>query len=101
MTYDRPVLVYGYDPALGAKTYRTVSRAIAYDDPDTGEVYHLVINQAIYIPHLHHHLLCPMLYWVNDMTIRDLPKFLAADPTDQTHALTTMDPDNLTQMLTL
>jgi hypothetical protein len=26
----------------------------------TGKVYHLVINQAVHIPHLDHHLLCPM-----------------------------------------
>jgi hypothetical protein len=26
----------------------------------TGEVYHIVINQAIHNPHLDHHLLCPM-----------------------------------------
>ncbi len=60
LDYDRPVIVEGYDPSLGAKTYATVSGALAYDDPVTGKVYHLVISQAIHIPHLDHHLLCPM-----------------------------------------
>jgi hypothetical protein len=61
LDYDRPVIVKGYDPSLGIKTYSTVSGALAYDDPVTGEVYHLVvINQAIHIPHLDHHLLCPI-----------------------------------------
>ncbi len=64
LDYDRPVIVEGYDPSLGTKTgtktYATVSGALAYDDPVTGEVYNLVINQAIHIPHLDHHLLCPM-----------------------------------------
>jgi hypothetical protein len=60
LDYDRPVQVVGYDPALGVKTYRTISGVVAHDDPATGEVFHLVINQAIYIPHLDHHLLCPM-----------------------------------------
>jgi hypothetical protein len=58
--YDRPVIVKGYDPSLGTKTFATVSRALAYDDPVTVEVYHLVINQAIHIPHLDNHFLCPM-----------------------------------------
>ncbi len=60
LDYDRPVIVKGCDPSLGTKTYATVSGALAYDDPLTGEVYHLVINQAIHIPHLDHHLLCPI-----------------------------------------
>ncbi len=60
LDYDRPVIVKVYDPSLGTKAYATVSGALAYDDPMTGKVYHLVINQAIHIPHLDHHLLCPM-----------------------------------------
>jgi hypothetical protein len=30
---------------------------------------------------------------VNDVIVNNLPKFLAADPTDQTHALTLTDPN--------
>jgi hypothetical protein len=84
----------GYDESLGSKTYQTVSGVIAYDDPQTRRMLHLIINQAIHIPHLDHHLLCPMQCRVNEMIVFDLPKFLAADPTDQTHALTLTDPDN-------
>jgi hypothetical protein len=61
----------------------------------------LIINQAIHIPHLDHHLLCPMQCRVNDVTVNDLPKFLAADPTDQMHALTLTDPDNPLQPVIL
>ncbi len=60
LDYERPTVVEGYDPSLGTKTYATVSGGLAYDDPMTSRVYHLVINQAIHIPHLDHHLLCPM-----------------------------------------
>ncbi len=61
LDYERPFVVEGYDPSLGTKTYATVSGGLAYDDPTTNKVYHLVINQAIHIPHLDHHLLlCPM-----------------------------------------
>ncbi len=38
---------------------------------------------------------------VNDVTVNDLPKFLAANPTDQTHALTMTDPNNPLQLVIL
>jgi hypothetical protein len=38
---------------------------------------------------------------VNDVIVNDLPKFLAADPTDQMHALTLTDPDNPLQPVIL
>ncbi len=98
---DRPVVVEGYDHSLGTKTYATVSGALAYDDPVTGEVYHIVINQAIHIPHLDHHLLCPMQCRVNDVTVDETPNFLAHDPTDHTHALTIRDPHHPAQMVIL
>jgi hypothetical protein len=44
LDYDRPVIVKGYDLSLGTKTYATISGALAYDDPLTDEVYHIVIN---------------------------------------------------------
>ncbi len=91
----------GYDESLGSKTYQTVSGVAAYDDPQTGRTVHLIINQAIHIPHLDHHLLCPMQCCVNDVTFNDLPKFLAADPTDQTHALNLTDPNNPLQPVIL
>ncbi len=94
LDYERPVVVEGYDPSLGTKIYATVSEGLAYDDPTTSKVYHLVINQAVHIPHLDHHLLCPMKCQVNDMVVDNTPKFLTSDPTDHTHALTIKDPDH-------
>jgi hypothetical protein len=61
----------------------------------------LIIHQAIHIPHLDHHLLCPMQCRVNDVIVNDLPKFLASDPTDRTHALTIKDPNNPLQPVIL
>ncbi len=101
LDYNRPVSVVGYDESLGSKPYQTVSGLVAYDDPQTGRMLHLIINQAIHIPHLDHHLLCPMQCRVNDMTVNDLPNFLAANPTDQTHALTLTNPDNPLQLVIL
>jgi hypothetical protein len=57
LDHNRPVTVMGYDESLGSKTYRTVSGVVAYTDPTTGRMLHLIINQAIHVPHLDHHLL--------------------------------------------
>ncbi len=101
LDYDRPVIVKGYDPSLGTKTYATVSEALAHDDPVTGKVYHLVINQAIHIPHLDHHFSCPMQCQVNDVIVDNTPMFLISDPTDHTHASTIRDPHQPAQMVIL
>jgi hypothetical protein len=101
LDYNRPISIVGYDESLGSKTYQTMSGVVSYDDPQTGRTLHLIINQAIHIPHLDHHLLCPMQCRVNDVIVDDLPKFLATDPTDQTHALTLTDPDNPLQPVIL
>ena len=50
--YNRPVTVLGYDPALGAKQYNTVSAVLGFRHPVTGQRYHLVVHQAIHIPPL-------------------------------------------------
>ena len=69
--FNEPVNVQGYDPLLGTKTYRTITGAVAYFDPVSGSVYHLVIHQDIYIPGLDHHLLTSMLCRVADVEIND------------------------------
>jgi hypothetical protein len=101
LDYRQPVFVVGYDKSIGSKTYQTMIGVVAYDDPQTGRMLHLIINQAIHIPHLDHHLLCPMQCHENDVTINNLPKFLAANPTDQTHPLTINDPNNPLQPVIL
>ncbi len=99
--YLRSMSVQGYDPALGTTQYNTVSGVLAYDHPISVETYHLVVNQAIHIPHLDHHLLCPMQCRVNDVIINETPKFLAQDLTEHTHALTVQDPHDPVQMVIL
>ena len=58
--YECPVNVQGYDPSLGTRQYRTISGVVAYTHPYSGTKYHLVIHQAVNVPELEHHLLCPM-----------------------------------------
>ena len=86
---------------MGDRTYQTVSGVIGYDHPVTGQTYHLVIHQAISIPHLEHHLLCPMQSRVNDVTINEIPKFLASNPTNETHSIIVTDSDDPEQLMIL
>ena len=90
--FERPVKVSGYDPKDGTKEYRTVTGVVAYDHLQTGQTYMLVVNQAIEVPHLQNHLLCPMQCRMNGVKINELPKFLAETPDKTTHALQVVDP---------
>ena len=85
--FNEPVNVQRYDPSLGTKTYKTITGAVGYCDPVSGRIYHLVIHQAIYIPGLDHHLLSPMQCRVADVEINDCPKFLIADPIEESHCI--------------
>ena len=58
--YERPVSVQAYDPSLGTQQYRTVSAVVGYECLRSGKTYLLIIHQVIEIPHLNHHLLCPI-----------------------------------------
>ena len=61
--------VSGYDPKDGAKEYRMVTGVVAYDHQQTGQTYMLVVNQAIEVPHLQNHPLCPMKCQMNGVKI--------------------------------
>ena len=101
LDYNRPVQVLGYDSTLGSKTFKTVSGALAYDDPTNGKTYHLVIYQAISIPHLGHHLLNPFQTRVNDVRINELPKFQATNPTESDHSILVPGPERQDHVLTM
>ena len=89
--FDTPVEVYGYDQTQGAQHFRTVSAVMEYVHT-TGQRYHLVVHQAIEIPHLQHHLLCQMQCRMNGVEINDKPKFLTKNPTADSHAIIVQDP---------
>ena len=89
--FNEPVNVQVYDPSLGTKTYKTITGAVGYCDPVSGGIYHLVIHQAIYIPGLNRHLLSPMQCCVADVEINDCPRFLIANPTEDSHCIIAHD----------
>ena len=93
--------VSGYDPQLGSRDFKTVSAVLEYTHPITGQLYHIVIHQAIQIPNLDHHLLCPMQCRVNDITINNVPKFLMKTPTPDSHSIVAHEINNPLTLLVL
>ena len=87
--FNRPVNVVGYNPSKGIMTpdCQTVSGAVAYDCPMTGEVFIIEIHQAILIDHLHNNILCPIQMRMYDVRLHYIPKYLTENPTDQTHSI--------------
>ena len=74
LDYNTPVRVQGYDPALGAREYQTISGGLVYTHPHTQVRYHLIFHQAIHMPHLDHHLLCPMQLRAHGVTVNECPR---------------------------
>jgi hypothetical protein len=58
--FDKPVNIIGYNPR-GPVTHslHTISGALAYDCPDTGATFILIVHQAIHNPKCEHNLLSP------------------------------------------
>jgi hypothetical protein len=64
-----------------------VTAAIAYNNPKTGEVFILLIHQALYFPEMINCLLSPMQLRLNDVEVNERPKFLTVLPTAKYHAI--------------
>ena len=79
--YNCPVNVQGYDPSLGANQYITIIGALAYVKPFTGLKYHLIVHQAINMPYLNHHLMCPLQCRANGVVINECPRMYFREPT--------------------
>ena len=67
---NRPVNVYGYDSKAGLKHAPVVGAK-------TSQAFILLINQAIEMKGLDHHLLCLMQYCMNGVLIDKVHEFLA------------------------
>ena len=90
--FDRPVNVTGYYPEGVSKNFRTVKVVLDYDHPKTVKTFFLVINQAIHLDHLDHHLMCPMQCRTNGIKINETPKYQIKAPDKSIHAFQVEDP---------
>ena len=70
---------------------KTVSGALAYDNPMSGTTVIIVVHQAIHVPTMDCDLSCPMQVRMNDVKLDDKPKFPKEDPTDESHAISCED----------
>ena len=64
-----------------------VDAAIAYDCPFTGQVYILLIRNALHIPSMEHNLIPPFLMREGGITVNDKPKSQCTDPTIEDHSI--------------
>ena len=71
-----------------------MTAVIAYDHPETGEAYMLVIHQAILVPGMKANLLSSMQLRDNDLQVNDEPKCMALTPTEDYHAIWIPDVEN-------
>ena len=58
--HNRPVNVCSYSPQDSHKDAKTVDATVGYQDPQSGLVFIVLINQAIYSNSLENHLICHM-----------------------------------------
>ena len=86
--YKQPINVSVCDPTGPiARDLKTVSAALAYDDPVSGETVILLVHQAIHIQELGHNLLSTIQVRLNHVTDNETPRFLTDKVTDCTHSL--------------
>jgi hypothetical protein len=84
---DKKVNVAGFDPTQGkVKDLHLMSGALAYDCP-TGEVVTLMMHQVVHVPTMENDLLCPMQMRMNDVDIKECPKFLEEHLNNTSHTL--------------
>ena len=91
LDHEQPVNVQGYDPALGLKRYRTISGALAYIHPHSGKRYHVVVHQAVHIPDLNHHLLCPMQCRASGVVVNSCLRIYVDRPGATSHSIIAKD----------
>jgi hypothetical protein len=75
----RTIDVYAYDHTMGSTSRKVVSGVFAYDDPDNGQVFLLIVHQGLHIP--------PFQMRENDVVVNERPKFQCAKPTSDDHAI--------------
>jgi hypothetical protein len=91
--FDREVTVSGYDPNAETNSLRTVSSALGYVIPETGNNVSLIVQQAISLPTLDHNLLSTMQMRLNDVVVNETPKFQSLEPTSLLHTISVRGDD--------
>ena len=80
-----------YDASLDSKQYRAIYGGVAYVNPFSGLRYHLTFHQAIHMPDLGHHFMCPMQFRANGIKVNNCPCMLCDDPHEKSHTAVATD----------
>ena len=90
------MIIFVYDPKAVPKDACIVDATVAYTEPETdperGHVVILLMNQAMEMKDLNHHLICLMQCYVNGVLIDEKPKFLAHVLSETMHAIQIENP---------
>ena len=75
---NRTCNVQTFDPSLGtASKILIVDGAVVYECPYTGEIYVLIVRNALHIPHLQNNFIPPFLMRAAGFTLNDTKIFTA------------------------
>ena len=99
---DKVCEVFPYHPGYESiQEAPIVQAAMAYDDPDSGETFILVVNQCLHLGDMMEHtLMNPNQLRANGIIVNDVPVHLATDPSKATHSIHVIK-DDLVIPLTL
>ena len=78
--YNRPMNIFRYDLKVGPHHDCIDNATVAYTEPEMGCVVILLVNQAVELKGLDHHLLCPMQCCMNGAVIDFLAPILSETP---------------------
>ena len=81
---EQLVSVEPFDKKLGSQQVKIVTAVVAYDCPATRNVFVLFFHQALHIPDLQKHLLCPNQLRHNQILINDTPLLSTSHQTNAT-----------------
>ena len=89
MDHGKAVNIVGYDMSKGtfAINMKTVSGALAYNNPTLGKAVVNMVHHAIHVPTMDCTLVCQMQVRMNAVKLDDKPKVLTEDPTDESHSI--------------
>ena len=91
---NRTCNVQNFDPSLGiASKIPIVDGAVAYECPYTGEIYVLIVRNALYIPHLKNNLIPPFVMRAAGVALNETPNIHSKDPKIDNHCITFEDSD--------
>ena len=91
--YNRPVKVPVWNPKDREMLCHRISGLVAYDHPQTWQVYLLILNQCIYADHLDHHIFYPMQCRIKGVDINETPKLLLKNPINSSHVIIIDEPE--------